>query len=399
MSGGGTTTTTTNNTPFNAQYLDQIDAAAANLFANNPINYYPGQTYASEPGYVDTALANAGQGFLGAGNSLMGLLPGAQSTALSNATTLAGGGGLVNTLANGTAANQLTNIANQGLNILSSPAASILSNASTGDLAQMNGTAANQLAATANGAYLGANPYLTGMFNAAAQPLTTAYMTATAPQTDSQMEAAGRFNSGATQNAQAANEQNLGNSLANLSSNLYGNAYENERNLMTQAAGTLGNLDLGALSQSASAGQALGNLQTGGLGIANSAASGVGGLQTAALGAQENAINSMPTLSALPSQDYNTSINAGLQAQQLTQQQLNDLAQRYYGTEMAPWSTLQEESGIVGGAIPGLSTTTTPYYTNPFGQVLGGALGTAALGNTLFGSSSGGLLGAVGLGK
>jgi hypothetical protein len=55
----------------------------------------------------------------------------------------------------------------------------------------------DSLAKTAAGDYLNANPYLDKMYDSAARGVTRAYQTATAPNTDSTYETAGRYGSGA----------------------------------------------------------------------------------------------------------------------------------------------------------------------------------------------------------
>jgi len=310
----GNTTTTTTNTPFNAAQLTQVQNQALNLGTTDPINYFPGQTYAQPDSTYTGALGSAENLGANAGNATAGLVPGAQATALNTNSAIAGGAGLA-------------------------AASPYLSSLNT----------------IGSGAMLGSNPYLSAEYSAQAQPVLNSYMTATAPQTSSQMEAAGRYygagtgTSGAQGNAQSVNEQNLGTTLNNLASNLYTSNYENEENLQEQAA--------------------------------NSGATNVNNL----LNTTENAVNNTPTLTQMPTQDLQTAVNAGTQTQQLSQNSLNDLISRFYGTEESPWTTLQQEAGVVGGAIPGTSATTSPYFTNSTAQALGSAVGV----NSLLGSSGG----------
>ena len=374
-------------------------------------------------------------------------------TALANLSNI--GNNLSNLANNGNAVNQLSNIGN-GLSSLAN-----------------TGPAANSLAATANGQFLGANPYLDSQFGAASNALKNAFMTATAPQTDSAMEAAGRYGSGILSNSQGVNQQAYGKSLADLASSIYGTDYTNERQLMNNAATNLGNLQTGALSAagntasnlagaqtnalSAAGNQAnnYGSLQTNAFNAAGNQASNLGSLQATALNAaanasanqgnlqnsayanagnlygtqtgqvqqaasnmgnigvsaanaqtnaynsalnnygnlltgQQTAINSIPALTSMPLSDYQAAYNGGQGFQQLGQQNINDLVSRYYGMQQAPWQTLDNAAAIVGGAIPGSTSITQPYFTNPMGSAIQGLTGAATLGTTLFGSGASG---------
>src|SRR5690242_12498480 len=102
----------------------------------------------------------------------------------------------------------LTGAQNQGLN-------NIVKTASNGSPLL---PASNDLALdTITGKFLNpqTNPYLNDTFNAASDAVTRAYQTATAPQTSSAMEAAGRYGSGAYGQMVSQNERNLGTTLGN----------------------------------------------------------------------------------------------------------------------------------------------------------------------------------------
>lgn len=116
------------------------------------------------------------------------------------------------------------------------------------------------LGKTANGDYLNSNPYLDQMFGSAAGNVTRAYQTATAPQTDANFEATGRYGSGALANARSQNQLDLGTTLNNLSSNIYGTNYANERQLQTTAANQLGQTGIADLNARSSDLYGLGNI-------------------------------------------------------------------------------------------------------------------------------------------
>jgi hypothetical protein len=401
------------------------------------------------------------------------------------------------------------------------------------------------LGATASGAFLNQNPYIDRQYQAAADPVTRNYMTATAPQTDSNYEAAGRYGSGVLGNARSQNEQNLGKTLGDLGANLYGQDYANERGLMTNAAGTLGSLInqrtglqtaagsalgslglgelagrsntlnqagdtylrgigassaalgqrdavlqnelgirgniynqaggqyLGGINSGISAGGALGSLglneftqrgnlvnqagnqylsglQTGiGAGTAagnlentdyaqranvlqnagnhylqsqglaqnafnsgsnldlyglNSMLGGISGatgaangLQTGYQGGNSLALQGLalqPSVTAGNLAPAQALIQGGTGLTGLSQAQITDAMNRFYGVEQAPWQTLTQYMNAVGQPTSGSSQQTQPYFTNPTANLLGGATGALGLANgvgSAFGS--GGLFG------
>lgn len=103
----------------------------------------------------------------------------------------------------------------------------------------------NTLLDTASGRFLNSNPYLNSMYDSAADAVRRQYQTATAPQVDSVFERAqGRYGSGALANARSQNEQNLGSTLSNLASDIYGSNYARERANQLGAAESGGQLSL-----------------------------------------------------------------------------------------------------------------------------------------------------------
>ncbi len=88
---------------------------------------------------------------------------------------------------------------------------------------------------TIQGSYLNSNPYLNDMYNSATQPLVNQFRNSVAPSLASQFSAAGRFGSGAHQQAIQSAEQPLAQGLAQAASSIYGGNYENERQRQQQA--------------------------------------------------------------------------------------------------------------------------------------------------------------------
>ncbi len=269
--GGGTTTTsgqstqTTDTGPWSAQqgYLKDLFANAQHLYQTDPLTPFPNATVSPFNPTQTQAIGQIGN---------LGLSPqGSQPTTA--------------------ASNYLTNLE------------------SGGNLSPLT------------------NPYLSGMYNAAAQGLTNQYQTATAPNTQSMFESAGRFGSGSANQAQNQNQLALGTSLGNLASNIYGNAYN---------TGTQQMLGGAAIAPSVAQGQYIG-----------------------------------PEMA----------LSAGTQAQQQAQAQLGGQIQQWQAAQMDPWQTLGlYQGGISGnygqsGQTSQQYTQQVPYYSNPVGSALGGGLG------------------------
>jgi hypothetical protein len=237
---------------------------------------------------------------------------------------------------------------------LNNSASNYTNNLVNGDYLNAN-PANSSLSSIANGSQLNpaSNPYMQGMANAADTNIVNAYQTATAPQTSSQMEAAGRYGSGAAANAQNMDQQGLATQLGNAQNNLYGSMYQTNEGNQLNAAGQLSN------NYNTAAGQQL-------QGAANAPG-------------QVNSVNS--SISNL--------YNMGGNQQALAQNQIN-----------APWQLLNNESNLIQGQYGGNTSTTQPYYTNSAAGALGGAMGGAALGSSLsdgssYGSGAGALLGGL----
>lgn len=377
----GSTTTTQINPTQQAQtpFLQGGWQQAANLEQNNPLQYYPGQTLADfNPNMTQ------GYGYLG-GFGLGALT--ANNNALYNGAINAQGNS-EQTLNNFLTGQQTAdNPATGGLSALAyggNPAD--MAAGGLNYLGNANGTAMQQLAATASGAYLNPNPYLAGEYGAAAQPVVNAYQTATAPQTDSNFEAAGRYGSGAQANAQSQNQLNLGTTLGNLAANMYGQDYANERGLQTSAAGTMANAQTGAL-------EGAGNLNIAGT---NPELTALSGLQQGWQTGNSQELQSLlmtPSITGLPMTDANAAVTAGQGLTGESQAQIQDAMNRFYGNEQAPYQTLTQYMNNIGQPTNGSYSQSQPYFTNPTQNILGTALGA----NALFNPTSGMLTGSNGL--
>lgn len=100
------------------------------------------------------------------------------------------------------------------------------------------------VAATQNGQYLNpaTNPWLKATFNAAAQPVTQQFRDTTAPGINGMFAQAGSFGGSANQQAMSDAQKNLGLTLDNLATGIYGGNYQQERQNQLQQQGMLGSL-------------------------------------------------------------------------------------------------------------------------------------------------------------
>ncbi len=315
-SGGGSTTTVQKSDPWSGQqpYLNNVFSGAQSVYNG----------FASNP-------ASSVAGFTPMQTQAMGVEQG-----IANGTNFGNADGV-----NNAAGNYTTNLLN-GSYLNANPA---------------NGT----LSSIANGSQLNpnSNPYMQGMANAANTNIINAYQTATAPQTTSEFEGAGRYGSGAMTSAQNIARQGLATQLANAQNNLYGSMYQQNQANRLSAAQMLGN-NYNTASQQM-------------------------------LQGSFNAPNMVNSINGAVSNLY----NMGGNEQALNQSQIS-----------APWQQLNNLSNLIQGQYGGQTSTTQPYYTNQIaggvGGALGGALTGAALGSvvpglgTTTGAIGGGLVGGLG---
>lgn len=292
--GGGNTTTTTKADPWSGQqpYLQSVFGGAQNVY-----NQYAGNPSSSVAGFTPMQQQAMGVTQNIANGTNFGNAPGVNNAAGSYTSNLLSG----NTSAN---------------------------------------PASNAFAQFANGSMMN-NPYETGALNAANNAITRSYQTATAPNTASAFEAAGRYGSGAYGNAVSQNQQDLATQLGNTDASLVNTMYQ----------------------------QNMGNMLQG--------AQGLSGQQTAALSMAPNTVNS---INGAATNLY----NMGGNQQSLNQAQIN-----------APWQLLNNYSNLIQGQYGGQSSTTQPYYQNQLAGGMGGAMAGASMGS-MFGSPWGTGLGALG---
>lgn len=107
------------------------------------------------------------------------------------------------------------------------------------------------------------------------------------------------------------------------------------------------------------------------------------------IAAQENAIRAglaMPGVSQGILGSENAALGAGQLMQGQSQQELNDLVNRYNYGQMLPWNTLSMFENLIPTGQGGTTSLAQPYFTNPTANALAGITGAVGVGNALFGS-------------
>jgi len=276
-----------------------------------------------------------------------------------------------------------------------------------GSVAQGGGAGMEELAKAASGYYLNSNPYLDKMAQAAMDPVTRNYQTSTAPTLASQMARAGRYGSGAFTGAQGQNEQNLGKTLADMSANLYGTNYSNERARQDAAAQQYAGLQTSAGSAAANAAQAGYGRSAANIGAdLTTQGAGISGLQSGYQAGNANRLSALQQYPGMLASQYGTAdalVKAGQgftgiddQLRQQAQAGINDQMNRYNATQREPFQDLDSYMKLIGQPTPSSTATTTPLYQNSFASTLSGLAGIKSL---LGGSGGlGGLGGGLGAG-
>lgn len=218
-----------------------------------------------------------------------------------------------------------TNAALQGIENKAT-AGSPLAGQGAGALSELLG--GNQtLRDTANGNYLNANPYLDQMFSGAKGQVEDAV--------NSQFSQAGRTGSGAHTGV-------LTDRLGALASNIYGQNYANERTNQLNAAGQIGQQQLGGLS-------------------------------------------ALPGTQEAQYSDLNKLMGVGSAYEGQAQNQLQDALNRWNFQQQSPWDNLSKYASILSGigGMGGNSTGTSEAPgPSPLGQILG-------IGSSIAGLASG----------
>jgi hypothetical protein len=228
---------------------------------------------------------------------------------------------------------------------------------------QAFGTALGQVGQTAAGGFLNANPYQAQMMQAATRPLEQAFSQQVLPGISSLYSKSGRLGSGSMERALGTATEGYGRALGDITSNIAGTQFQQERGLQQQAQ-----LAQAALAQSAPAiyGQQFLPSQTLG-----------------EVGAQQEAIASLPLQEQLARFQF---------GQQLPYQQLQGFLSSVYGSPMGgfgsqttqtPLTTNRTTGALAGGLAGGLAgyginqafNLGSPYLSSGIGAIGGGLLG------------------------
>ena len=228
-----------------------------------------------------------------------------------------------------------------------------------------------QVGQTAAGGFLNANPYQQAMMEAATRPLTQQFSQAVLPGISSLYSRSGRLGSGSMERALGTATEAYGRSLGDITANIAGSQYQQERGLQQQAQ--LAQAQLAGAAPSFYGQQFLPS-QT-----------------LAQVGAQQEAIAAQPLQEQLARYQF---------GQQLPYQQLQGYLSSVYGTPLGSYGTRTTDAptyqnrsaGVLGGAIagglggyalgqiPGVSG----FFGNQYAAPALGALGGGLLGAGFF---------------
>lgn len=292
----------------------------------------------------------------------------------------------------------------------------------------------SQLQDIAGGSMLNANPYVDTMFNKAASNVGRQFSENVMPGIASMYSGAGRFGSNQMAGGLDQAQQQYGNTLNNLATDIYGQNYANERGFQQQAMNQLGQFGLASTGlQQQGLNQLLGmGLQSRGMqqqaagqlgqfGLANQNAiqqmlSQLGQFGLTGQGLQQQAFSDLGTQLArerayqmqalgmapqLANMDYFDLGQLGQLGQGLdaySQQLLGSDINRYNYYQNLPNQELQFLNSILNGGLTLSGSTGTTTQPSQGSSPLMGAMGGASLGHALFagnpwGMAAGALLG------
>jgi len=193
------------------------------------------------------------------------------------------------------------------------------------------------LGTTAAGGFLQGNPYQQQMVEAATRPLVQQYSNQVLPGIASLYSKSGRYGSGAMQNALGQATEQYGRALGDVSANIVGTQYDQERARQQQAM----------------------------MGLTNLAQAAPG------IYAQQY----------LPSQQL---AQVGQQREAIAMQPLSEAMQRYSFQQQLPYQQLSGYlSSVYGSPTASYGSTTQNMSTNPTVGAIGGALGGGLLGSAV----------------
>jgi hypothetical protein len=263
--------------------------------------------------------------------------------------------------------------------------------------------ATGQLANIAGGGFLNANPYQQQMMQAATRPLTQAYGEQVLPGIASLYSKSGRLGSGSMERALGTATEQYGRALGDVTSNLAGSQFQQERALQQQALGQLAGVSAQDIQTRLFGAQGLQQAQQAALGTQLQAAGGVGTSQYQELQRQLAASQAAPQMYAqqfIPAQQLG---QVGAQREAIAAQPLQEEMARFGYQQRLPYEQLSGYLSSVYGSPLGSFGTPAPQpqfsgnrTVGALGGGLAGGLGGYALGSMLPSSFLGGYGGLVG---
>lgn len=413
MSGGGGGTTTQKADPWSGvqPYLANMYQRADATAKGTPPQYYPGSTVA-QPGQYTMDTLNQMTDIGNNGTSASRLLndnasaisQGQDQTSIDLRNAAMGNtqaGQTLGSIANGSDYGQQVLGALAGGGGASGQAYQNMIAGNTPEMkAQMgvvNGTDAgsqyyNKLL---SGSMLNGNPYLSDMVGNINKDTTRDFNNSILPGIASQLSAAGRYGSGAGNQAISDAGINLADRLNSNATNIYGQNYAAERQLQDAAAGKLQS------GQMAASGALSGERLAGATGLNaqqyNAANARTGNAMGASQAMNSNMTSNLNALSGrtlagnqgLQQAYQNNLSNLGLRQSvsdyfgNLDQQNLTDQVNRWNFNQAQPWQQIQNENGILNGAMALNGSTTQAPGASLGRSLLGGAAGGAAMGTAI----------------
>jgi hypothetical protein len=343
MGGGGGTQTIRNELdPTMRPFVEYGLNESQRLYEGGPTQFFPGQTYVGPSEMTQQGMQMAQQRAL-AGNPLV---QGAQQTVGAMQTAM-----------------------NPALGAFGDIYGRAATNPAMGMTAQ-----------TAQGGYLGGNPFFQGAFQPAARAAQDQFQQGIQSVTSGASQA-GRYGSGAMGQLQDRASNQFAQSLSDTAGRLAYQNYGQERGLQESAI-----QNLGALSNQA--------LQT-----QLQAASGVGQTAASDMERQLMAAAMSPDMAAQDYADIQRLIDLGQMQEGYQEMALGDAMQRFNFEQAAPYTALQSYLSSAYGAPMGTQTS-QPIYRNPVGSAVSGGiggLGLAQLGgfNPALGAAGGALAGGL----
>jgi hypothetical protein len=259
----------------------------------------------------------------------------------------------------------------------------------------------------AGGGFLQGSPYREALMTAATRPLVQQYAEQVVPGIASGFSRAGRYGSGAMQQAQARAAESFARGLGDVTANIAAQDFARERAFQEAARGQLAALGQQDVATRLAGATGLQQAQQQQLATQLAAATGlgtVGGQEIARQAALAQAAPSFFQMGFLPAQSL---AQVGAAREAIARQPLQEEIARFQFEQQAPRESLMSFlSSVYGSPLRAYGTQTIPQaQTNPLGQAIGGAglgyLGGQFLTNQfganapLYGAGIGALLGGL----